>query len=189
MFPPPPLDHAAVVRRAVNRLSRRLRAERLPDGLPNGKLAALAHLYRSGPGTAGAMAAALYVQPQSLTRTLAALEEDGLVTRTKDATDGRQYRIELTRRGFETMARDVEHRDAWLRRRMAAELTPTERELLSLAAGLLDRLAADEDGRDDREETDDEPGGPRGRTPDDGRPEARAKAPGTPQEEAGGGKE
>ncbi|WP_225845363.1 MarR family winged helix-turn-helix transcriptional regulator [Streptomyces sp. HPF1205] len=145
MFPPPPLDDAAVVRRAVNRLGRRMRAERLPDGLPTGKLAALAHLYRSGPGTARAMAAALHVQPQSLTRTLAALEEEGLVTRVRDTEDGRQYLIELTWRGFEAMARDVDHRDAWLRRRMATELNDTEREVLRLAAGLLDRLAADEE--------------------------------------------
>lgn len=144
MFPPPPLDPAAVVRRAVNRLSRRMRAERPPDGLPSGRLGALAHLYRSGPSTPGAMAAALHVQPQSLTRTLAALEADGLVTRARDAADGRQYRIELTQPGFEAMARDVAHRDAWLRRRMETELNETEREVLRLAAALLDRLAADD---------------------------------------------
>ncbi|MFC4033678.1 MarR family winged helix-turn-helix transcriptional regulator [Streptomyces polygonati] len=141
MFPPPPLDSAAVVRRAVNRLGRRMRAERLPDGLPNGKLGILAHLYRSGPGSPSAIAAALHVQPQSLTRTLAALEADGLVTRARDAADGRQHRIELTRDGFEAMARDVDHRDAWLRARMQAELNETEREVLRLAARLLDRLA------------------------------------------------
>jgi DNA-binding MarR family transcriptional regulator len=144
MFPPPSADPAAVVRRAVNRLGRRMRAERLPDSLPNGKLAALAHLYRSGPSTPGAMAAALHVQPQSLTRTLAALDDDGLVTRSRDAADGRQYRIELTQSGFDAMTRDVGHRDAWLRQRMATELNETEREVLRLAAGLLDRLAADD---------------------------------------------
>lgn len=144
MFPPPPLDHAAVIRRSVNRLARRMRAERPPDGLPSGRLGVLAHLYRSGPGTPSAMAAALHVQPQSLTRTLAALQEDGHVTRRRDETDGRQYRIELTQSGFEAMARDVGHRDAWLRERMATELNETEREVLRLAAGLLDRLADDE---------------------------------------------
>jgi hypothetical protein len=41
------------------------------------------------------------------------------------------------------MARDVEYRDAWLRRRMAAELNETEVAVLRLAATLLDRLAAD----------------------------------------------
>lgn len=142
-FPLPPTDSAATLRRAINRLGRRMRAERLPDGLPGGKLAALAHLYREGPSTPGAMAGELHVQPQSLTRTLAALEEDGLVTRTRDASDGRQVRIELTWRGFEAMARDVGHRDAWLRERMAAELNETEREVLRLAAALMDRLAAD----------------------------------------------
>jgi len=144
MFPPPPTDSAAVLRRAVNRLGRRMRAERLPDSLPNGRLGLLAQLYREGPSTPGALATALHVQPQSLTRTLAALQEDGLVTRVRDTADGRQYRIELTQSGFAAMARDVEHRDAWLRDRMAAELNDTERELLRLAAGLLDRLAADE---------------------------------------------
>ncbi|SDN90249.1 MarR family winged helix-turn-helix transcriptional regulator [Actinacidiphila guanduensis] len=141
--PPPPTDRAAVLRRSVNRLARRLRAERLPDGLPPGRLGALAHLYREGPSTPGAMAAALRVQPQSLTRTLAALREDGFVTRVRDPQDGRQWRLELTQSGLAAMARDVEHRDAWLRERMASELNETEREVLRLAAALLDRLADD----------------------------------------------
>jgi DNA-binding MarR family transcriptional regulator len=119
-----------------------MRAERLPDGLPTGRLAALAHLYRSGPCTPGAMAASLHVQPQSLTRTLASLQEEGLVSRIRDEADRRQHLIELTPTGFEAMARDVAHRDAWLRARMEAELNETEREVLRIAAGLLDRLAA-----------------------------------------------
>lgn len=142
-FPHPPGDPAAVLRRAVNRLGRRMRAERPPGGLPGGRLAALALLYREGPRTPGVMAGELHVQPQSLTRTLASLEEEGLVTRTRDAADGRQVVIHLTRPGFEAMARDVAYRDAWLRERMASELNETEREVLRLAAGLLDRLAAD----------------------------------------------
>ncbi|CAG6399269.1 MarR family transcriptional regulator [Streptomyces cocklensis] len=144
MFPPPPQDPAAVLRRAVNRLSRRMRAERPQDGLPSGRLGALAHLYRSGPSTPGAMAAALHVQPQSLTRTLAALAGDGMVSRTRDAADGRQYVVELTERGFAAMSRDVRQGDAWLQERMDTELNDTEREVLRLAAALLDRLAADE---------------------------------------------
>jgi DNA-binding MarR family transcriptional regulator len=144
MFPPPPTDDAAVVRRSVNRLSRRMRAERLPDGLPNGKLGVLAYLYRSGSCTPSALAAGLHVQPQSLTRTLTALRADGFVTRSRDAVDGRQRLVELTEAGFEAMARDVGHRDAWLRERMAAELNDTEVALLRLAAQLLDRLADDD---------------------------------------------
>lgn len=144
MFPPPPLDPAATVRRAMNRLSRRMRAQRLPDALPSGKLAALALLYRSGPSTPGAMAAALLVQPQSLTRTLAALETDGLVTRVRDTADGRQSVIQLTQNGFDAMARDVGYRDEWLRERMETVLNDTEREVLRLAAVLMDRLAQED---------------------------------------------
>jgi DNA-binding MarR family transcriptional regulator len=143
-FPSPPDDPAALLRRAVNGLARRMRAERLPDGLPGGRLGVLAHLYRRGPCSAAALAAALHVQPQSLTRTLTALEDDGLVTRTRDASDGRRQILELTGRGFDAMARDVHHRDAWLRQRMATELNATERELLRLTAGLLERLAGEE---------------------------------------------
>lgn len=156
-FPPPPLDDSAVVRRSVNRLARRMRAERLPDSLPSARLAVLAQLYRAGSSTPGAVAAALHVQPQSLTRTLAALREDGLVTRSRDEVDGRQYVLELTRSGFEAMARDVEYRDAWLRRRMAAELNETEVAVLRLAATLLDRLAADATADADDAEVEVEP--------------------------------
>jgi DNA-binding MarR family transcriptional regulator len=138
MFPPMP------VRRSMNRLSRRMRAQRLPDALPSGKLAALALLYRSGPSTPGAMAAALLVQPQSLTRTLAALEAEGLVSRARDTADGRQSVIELTQHGFDAMARDVGYRDDWLRERMATVLNDTEREVLRLAATLMDRLAEED---------------------------------------------
>jgi DNA-binding MarR family transcriptional regulator len=155
MFPPPADDPAAELRRAVNRLSRRMRAERPPGALPTGRLGVLAHLYRSGPSTPGVIAGALHVQPQSLTRTLAALARDGMVSRTRDARDGRSSVLELTAVGFAAMARDVRYRDEWLRRRMDAELNGTEREVLRIAAVLLDRLADDEqdevagEGKDD----------------------------------------
>jgi hypothetical protein len=42
------------------------------------------------------------------------------------------------------MARDVAYADNWLRIRMETELNETEREVLRLAAALLDRLADDD---------------------------------------------
>ena len=148
MFPPPPDDPAADLRRAVNGLSRRMRAERPQDGLPMGRLAVLAHLYRAGASTPSAIAAALRVQPQSLTRTLTALTRDDLVNRTKGTADGRSHLVVLTEEGYVAMARDIEHRDEWLRQRMAAELNDTERELLRLAAPLLERLTGAEDDQE-----------------------------------------
>ncbi|MFI0895891.1 MarR family winged helix-turn-helix transcriptional regulator [Streptomyces sp. NPDC020983] len=180
MFPPPPDDPAANLRRAVNRLGRRMRAERPPDALPSGRLGVLAHLYRAGPSSPGAVAAALHVQPQSLTRTLAALARDGMVTRSRAAADGRSQVVALTERGFAAMARDVGHMDTWLRARIDAELNTTEREVLRLAATLLDRLATDPGtGADAVPSTD--PGTNPGAGPDPG-----AGAPGAADGEGAG---
>ncbi|MGW5352138.1 MarR family winged helix-turn-helix transcriptional regulator [Streptomyces sp. NPDC004031] len=143
MFPPPPDDPVADLRRAVNRLGRRMRAERPPDAMPSGRLGVLAQLYRAGPSTPGALAAALHVQPQSLTRTLAALTRDGMVSRSRAAEDGRSQVVVLTERGYTAMAHDVAVMDTWLRSRIDSELNATEREVLRLAATLLDRLAAE----------------------------------------------
>jgi DNA-binding MarR family transcriptional regulator len=72
---------------------------------------------------------------------LAELERDGLVRRTVDAADRRQRRLALTGSGRDALRADMRRRDEWLAATMADRLTPTERDLLRLAAGLLDRLA------------------------------------------------
>ena len=133
---------AAAIRRATTRLQRRLRAEGPRDGLAPAKLSVLGLLRRSGaPMTPGELAAADGVQPQSMTRVLAELEEAGLVTRDRDAIDARQFRIALTEAGEATLAADMRERDAWLARAMLLELSPTERKVLALGADLMERLA------------------------------------------------
>jgi DNA-binding MarR family transcriptional regulator len=74
-----------------------------------------------------------------MTRTLAALEELGLITRTPHATDGRQHLVALTSDAKALLREDRRRRDAWLSRRLA-ELTQDERDLLRAAAPLLDRI-------------------------------------------------
>lgn len=90
--------------------------------------------------TPGELAAAEFVQPQSLSRLLAELEQAGLVSRTPDAIDRRQYLVAITAEGRRTVARDVAGRDAWLSQAMDS-LTVAEREILHIAATLMDRLA------------------------------------------------
>src|SRR5581483_8194982 len=87
---------AVALRRAVSKLGLRLRAQR--PGHEPGRLglALLGHLYRQGPMTAGELAAAERLQPQSVTRALAALDGRGLITRTRDTADQRRQHIELT---------------------------------------------------------------------------------------------
>lgn len=134
-------DPVPVVRRAVQRLARRLRQERPHDGLSNTKLSLLAQLMDAGPLTSGQLARLGRTTPQALTRSIESLVEDGMVRRTRSGVDKRQHVLTITDGGFEALGKDAAPRDAFLRRAMADLLTPTERQLLVVAAGLLARLA------------------------------------------------
>src|SRR6266536_536290 len=134
-------DDARTVRRAVLRLSRRLQSERAPNALSMAKISVLGHLARRGDMTPGELAAADRLKPQSLTRVLAELDEEGLVRRTPDPADRRQRRLALTAAGRRALRSDMRRRDAWLATAMADRLNGTERDLLRLAAPLLERLA------------------------------------------------
>lgn len=134
-------DIAVAFRRSLARLSRRLRLERRDRSVSSGKLSVLGHLYRQGAMTPGALAEAEGIQPQSLTRLLADLEAAGFALRRPDPVDRRQSLIEITPAGRDLLHRDAAERAAWLAAAMAAHLSPTERELLRLAAQLMDRLA------------------------------------------------
>ncbi|MGW7609452.1 MarR family winged helix-turn-helix transcriptional regulator [Streptomyces sp. NPDC054766] len=131
---------SAEIRQGVIRLARRLSAERPADGLSLNKSSVLGHLRRNGPMPAGALAAADHQQPQSLTRVFADLEQEGLISRTRDMHDGRQRVVQLTEAGREALARDMAQRDAWLDIALV-DLTETERQVLLLAARLMNRLA------------------------------------------------
>lgn len=134
-------ESVASIRRGTIRLALRLRAERDADSLPPSMLSVLGHLHRYGPLTAGRLAAADRLQPQSLTRTLAALEEQQLIVRRPGELDRRQSLLAITQAGRRRLIDDMRQRDAWLAKAMERELSPTERDLLKLAGPLLERLA------------------------------------------------
>ena len=127
---------ATALRRAVTGLGRRLRAER---GGPVGALglSVLGRLHTSGASTAGALAAAERLQPQSLTRTLAGLAERDLIRRRRDPDDGRQFVIEITRAGSALLLERVTDGDRWLSAELARAFTPVEQRILALAADIL----------------------------------------------------
>ncbi len=134
-------DAAATLIQAVKRLARRLRRERAAHGVSPSKLTVLGHLLRDGPMTATDLAARDRIQPQSLTRIIAALEERGLIGRQQDEADRRQIRIALTEAGRALLAEDSRRQAEWLARAIGATLDPAERALLRAAAPLLERLA------------------------------------------------
>ena len=131
---------ASTLRVSIMRLSRRLRAERDADGLSLSQMATLGTLDRHGPLTPRDLAEHEKVQPPSMTRILAGLEERGLIVRTRHSTDGRAHLVSLTDAARELIKEDRRRRDAWLARRLA-ELSQHEREVLRSAAAIIDRIA------------------------------------------------
>lgn len=134
-------DLSRDVREGIVSLSMRMRAER-DSGAPSSLvIAVLSRLYRSGTQTPKALADGVRIQPQSLTRILAALDRDGLIDRRRDPDDGRQVLVEITAHGLETLRAYGDRQRRWLASAMADTLTDTERELLGMAAKLMMRVA------------------------------------------------
>ena len=136
---------ATALRISVSRLARRLRVERTVPGLAEPdlsetQLAALAALERHGAMTPGELAAHEKVQPPSMTRVIAVLEERGLVRREPHATDRRQVILTVTEEGRDVVQRVRRRREAWLAQRLQ-ELTPDERQILHAAAPILEKLS------------------------------------------------
>jgi DNA-binding MarR family transcriptional regulator len=137
---------ASALRISVSRLARRLRAERTAHGQPelselsDTQLGALATLERHGPMTPGEMADHEKVQPPSMTRVIAVLEQRDLVMRAPHATDKRQVVLTATGKGKDLVYQSRRLREAWLAKRLR-ELTPQERATLRAAAPILEKLS------------------------------------------------
>jgi DNA-binding MarR family transcriptional regulator len=136
---------ATAMRISISRLARRLRVERLGLGgtetvLSDIQLAALAALARHDSMTPGELAEHEKVQPPSMTRVIAVLEERGLVRREPHATDRRQVVLTVTEEGRDVVQRVRRRREAWLAQRLQ-ELTPDERQILRAAAPILEKLS------------------------------------------------
>ena len=133
------------LRISIARLSRRLRTLRVPGGGVTGDLsltqsAALAAIERNGSMTPRELADHEKVQPPSMTRVIAFLEERGMVERSPHPTDGRQVVLRATEAGRSVLAETRRHKAAWLSRRLE-ELTPEERDILRRAAPILDKIS------------------------------------------------
>ena len=135
------LNIATDLRRSLSRLNRRLRLEARESGLSVAKHSILGHLYREGPMTPGSLAAVEGVQPQSVTRVLAELENSGLTLRKQDEIDRRQFKVEITPEGQELLQREAQNRALWLSTSMDSRLTLIEQDMLKLAVQIMDRLS------------------------------------------------
>ena len=135
------LEPVTEFRRSVTRLGRLLAASMPKGDLTPTKLTALGILHREGPLSANALASRLGILPQSLTRIIADLENEGLLRRTRDARDGREHILEPTPRAVALMRAEGVRRDAVMRDAMQRTLTTVEIDLLFVAARAINKLA------------------------------------------------
>ena len=129
---------ASRLRLVVTRLSRRLRTQ-LPGDLTPSQLATLSSVDRLGPITLGELSAVERVKPPTMTKIVACLEEQGLVTRTVDPADRRVARVDATAEGSRFLDRSRRQKDQYLAERLR-DLDPADRAALERAAGVLERL-------------------------------------------------
>ena len=135
-----PAQLASQLRDAITRLNRRVRQARPVDDLSLTQLSALTSLKLAGALTPRELADTERVQPPTMTKTVAKLEERGLVQRTPHPTDGRQVILSTTEAGRVVLAQLERARNEWLARRLA-ELTVEERDTLLRAAEILQKVA------------------------------------------------
>jgi DNA-binding MarR family transcriptional regulator len=136
------LELAARLRLSVTRLARRLR-QQTASGLTPSQGAALATVERHGQITPSELASIERIQRPTATRVLKGLADAGLVTRERDANDGRIARVRLTREGAAMLKRGRSRKNAYLARRLR-RLDPEQLETLERAAVLLEQLIEDD---------------------------------------------
>ncbi len=130
---------AAALRIVLLRLSRRLRAERSDESLTLSQLSALSSLAHVGRCSPSALAELERVQPPSMTRIVAALEEHGYAARAPHESDRRQAVLDLTPAGEAVLEETRRRATAWLAGALS-ELGAAERATLADALPLLERI-------------------------------------------------
>ena len=125
---------------ATGQLVRRLRAEAGGDNLTWSQSVVLSQLDKHGPRTTADLARTESVKPQSMSATLAVLEEQGLVERRQHPTDGRQILFALTNAGMAIRKTRRRLKRTWLSGALA-QLTQAELRALLVAAEPMRKLA------------------------------------------------
>lgn len=122
------------------RLRRRLRDIAIGGDLTPSQTAVLTRLWKEGPSSASALAAAERVRPQSMATIVAALDQRGHIERTPDPEDGRRQVVSLTETGRQRAESDRQAREEWLARAMQERYSERERRVILDALSLLERL-------------------------------------------------
>ncbi len=136
-------DLAAVstLRASVMRLARRLRHQQVEHSLSSAEIQVLGRLERVDHATPTELARAEDVQPPSMTRIIAMLEEKGLVRREPHPQDRRQVVVTATEPAAQILAESRRVRDAWLAG-LIEDVTEEEWAAVRAAVPVLERIAS-----------------------------------------------
>jgi DNA-binding MarR family transcriptional regulator len=138
----PPTELPARLRLAIARMARRMRQE-AGDELSPSLTAALATIENHGPLTPSRLAELERIKRPTATRVLRRLDEEGLIERVADPSDGRSAVVHVTRSGSARLKKLRSRKNAYLARRLR-ELPEEDVEALERAAEVLERLLDDE---------------------------------------------
>jgi DNA-binding MarR family transcriptional regulator len=134
-------DDVVKIHEGVRQLTRRMRSGRLNARLGFSAIGILSALHRLGPMPAARLAEEERLQPQSLTRLIAALEKTKLIGRTRSDEDRREILLSITAAGRKALVDDLKDRRRWLERALGDALSPAERKRLVDAADIMLKLA------------------------------------------------
>ncbi len=135
-----PNDTNQQLRFAIQRLSRRIRANAADDEVPESQRSVMFTLANDGPQSLRSLSEHERVTPPSMNRTVNALVASGLVTRVTAEDDARRITIDLSDAGRAFVVETRRRRDAWLTQRLA-KLPPEQRAILEQATPILKELA------------------------------------------------
>jgi DNA-binding MarR family transcriptional regulator len=133
---------AARLRLVVGRLNRRIRIDGR-ESVPPLQLSALVTVEELGPLRLSELARREAVSVPTMSRVLAALDEQGLVVRTSDPQDARGVLVTLSAEGAARLAQVRSHRTALVARRLG-RLDAAQRASLVAALPALEALLVDE---------------------------------------------
>lgn len=132
---------AGTVQVAVGLLVRKLRQAPPAGELTMAESSALSRLERGGPATSSDLARLDRISPQSMGVTVAALQERGLIRRSRDPGDGRRVVLSITDQGRRVVHDKRGARTEQLAAALRDGFSDPELDQLMTAAALLERLA------------------------------------------------
>lgn len=133
-------DPEEELRVLIQKVARRIRAERAGEGISDSQLGVLWRLASDGRSTPGGLATAEKVSAPSMNRTLNALEASGFVQRATSDDDARCVWVTITGAGEQVIAETRRLRQQWFHEQLET-LSDVERSALEEVRPILRRLA------------------------------------------------